>query len=48
MQKVLCAGLWWPTFHKDAKEYFQKCDVCERVGKPNRRDEMPIIPQVTL
>jgi hypothetical protein len=21
MQKVLHAGLWWPTVHKDAKEY---------------------------
>ena len=20
-QKILCAGLWWPTLHKDAKEY---------------------------
>jgi transposase InsO family protein len=44
----LHAGLWWPTVHKDAKEYFQKCDVCQRVGKPNRRDEMPLRPQVTL
>jgi hypothetical protein len=30
------------------KEYCQRCDVCERVGKPNRRDEMPLRPQVTL
>jgi hypothetical protein len=22
MQKVLCAGLWWPTIHKDSKEYY--------------------------
>jgi hypothetical protein len=26
--KVLRAGLWWPTIHKDAKEYFQNYDVC--------------------
>jgi hypothetical protein len=44
MQKVLHAGLWWPIVHKDAKEYFHKCDVCYRVGKPNIRDEMPLIP----
>jgi transposase InsO family protein len=44
----LHTGLWWPTVHKDAKEYFQNCDVCQRVGKPNRRDEMPLRPQVTL
>jgi hypothetical protein len=43
-----CAGLWWPTVHKDSKEYCQKCDVCQRVGKPSRRDEMPLRPQVTL
>jgi hypothetical protein len=22
-QNILCAGLWWPTLHKDAKEFFQ-------------------------
>jgi hypothetical protein len=27
-QKVLCVGLWWPTIHIDAKEYFHRCDVC--------------------
>jgi len=40
--------LWWPTLHKDAKEYCQTCDVCQRLGKPNRRDEIPLVPQVTL
>jgi transposase InsO family protein len=47
-QKVLCAGLWWTTIHRDSKEYCQKCDVYQRVGKSNRRDEMPLQPQVTL
>jgi hypothetical protein len=47
-QNILCAGIWWPTLHKDAKEYFQSCDVCQRVGNPSRRDEMPLNPQVTL
>jgi hypothetical protein len=46
--KVLRAGLWWPTLHKDAKEYYRACDVCQRVGKPSRRDEIPLAPQVTL
>jgi hypothetical protein len=46
--KVLHVGLWWPTIHRDAKEYFQKCDVYQRVGKPNRGDEMLLRPQVTL
>jgi hypothetical protein len=47
-QKVLCAVLWWPTIHRDSKEYCQRCDLCQRVGKPNRRDKMPLRPQVTL
>lgn len=47
-QKILRAGFWWPTLHKDAKGYCQNCDVCQRVGKPNRRDEMPLKLQVTL
>jgi hypothetical protein len=28
-QKVLRAGLWWPSLHKDAKEYYRACDVCQ-------------------
>ena len=27
MQKVLRAGLWWPTLHRDAKEYYRAYDV---------------------
>ena len=34
--------------HKDAKEYYQTYDVCQRVGKPSKQDEMPLMPQVTL
>jgi hypothetical protein len=48
MQKVLCTGLWWPTVHGESKDYCQRCDVCQRVGKPNRQDDMPLKPQVTL
>jgi hypothetical protein len=44
----LRAGLWWPTIHRDAKKYYHKCDVYQRVGKLNRRDEMPIRPLVSL
>jgi hypothetical protein len=47
-QKVLRAGLWWPTLHIDAKDYYKACDVCQRVGKSSRRDEMPLAPQLTL
>jgi hypothetical protein len=41
-QKVLRVGPWWSTIHRDSKDYYQKCDVCQRVAKPNRRDEMPL------
>jgi hypothetical protein len=48
-QKVLRAGLWSPTLHRDAKEYCcRACDVCQRVGKPSRRDEFFLSPQLTL
>jgi hypothetical protein len=28
---VLRVGLWWPTLHRDAKDYYRACDVCQRV-----------------
>ena len=43
-QKILTAGLWWPTIHKDAKEYCHSCDICQRTSRPSRRDEMPLVP----
>jgi hypothetical protein len=47
-QKVLRVGLLWSIIHRDEKDYCQRCDVCQRVGKPNIWDEIPLIPQVTL
>jgi hypothetical protein len=41
-RKILCVGLWWPTLHKYAKESFQAYDVCQRVGKLPKRDEIPL------
>jgi hypothetical protein len=46
--KVLCTGLWRLTIHIDEKDYYQRCDVCHRIGKPNRHDEIPLRPQVSL
>ena len=43
-QNILTAGLWWPTIHKDAREYCHSYDICQRTGKPSRRDEMPLVP----
>ena len=47
-RKVLRAGIWWPTLHNDAIDYAQICNVYRRTVKSSRRDEMPLIPQVTL
>jgi hypothetical protein len=47
-QKILRASLWWPTLHKDAKEYYRACDVCQRVGKPSRRDDMTLAHHLTI
>ena len=47
-RKVFPTGLWWPTLHNDVAEYARSYDVFQRVGKPSRRDEMPLVPQVTL
>ena len=41
-------GLWWPTLHKDTKEFCRCYDIYQRVGKPLRRDEIPLRLQVTL
>ena len=34
--------------HVDAQDYYRSCDVCQRMGKPSKRDEMPLVPQLTL
>ena len=34
--------------HNDVANYARSCDVCQRVGKPSRRDEMSLVPYVTL
>jgi hypothetical protein len=44
-QKIFQVGIWWPTIHKDVKEFCQTRDVCWRVIKTYRRDNMPLILQ---
>lgn len=41
-------GLIGESVFKDAKEYAKACDVCQRTGKPSRRDELPLHPVVAL
>jgi hypothetical protein len=31
-QNILCAGLWWPTLHKDAKEFFRVVTFVRDLG----------------
>ena len=48
VQKILQAGLWWHTMHADAREYCRSCDICQRTEKSLQRDEMPLVPQITM
>ena len=41
-------GYYWPTLFRDAKRYVQSCDSCQRMGQPNRTDQIPLQPQVVI
>jgi hypothetical protein len=45
--KILQAGYFWPTLHKDAHQYVSHCDECQRMGQPTKRDELPLHPITT-
>nr|KYP53547.1 Retrovirus-related Pol polyprotein from transposon 17.6 [Cajanus cajan] len=40
--KVLQSGFFWPTLFKDAYDYVQRCDSCQRSGTISKRHEMPL------
>ena len=46
--KILQVGLWWPTLHEGAREYYRNCDICQRTRKSSRQDEISLVPQITL
>ena len=48
MRKILQAWLRWLTMHADARDYCRSHDICQRTGKPPWRDEMPLVPKITL
>jgi len=47
-QKILHVGFCWLTLHQDSKAHCKVYDVCKRIGKPYRRDEMPLNLKMTL
>jgi hypothetical protein len=46
--KVLQVRYYWPTLHKDIKEYVSHYDESQRMGKPTKRDEIPLQMHVSL
>nr|GEX79541.1 reverse transcriptase domain-containing protein [Tanacetum cinerariifolium] len=40
-RKIFDASFFWPTIYKDAHEFVENCDSCQRQGKISQRDEMP-------
>jgi hypothetical protein len=46
--KILQARYYWPNLHRDAQQYTSHCDECQRMGKPRKRNEMYLQPQVSL
>lgn len=43
---IMTAGLWWPTLFQDAAEFVKRCDQCQRVKVPIRKDNMPLRPMM--
>ena len=43
---IMTTGLWWPTLFQDASEFVRRCEECQRVKVPIRRDNMPLRPMM--
>ena len=41
-------GCYWPTLFRDAKRYVQSCDSYQRMGQPNKTDQMPLQSQLVV
>lgn len=39
---ILTTRYYWPSLHKDAIRYTNKCDKCQQIGRPTKSDEMPL------
>ena len=44
IKNILQVSLWWPSINKDCKEKINQCDLCQRLGQPLLKNEMPLIP----
>ena len=34
---------WWPSIHKEIKQYVRSCDVCQRNDKTCKEEKAPIV-----
>ena len=42
-KKIIQVVLLWPTLHKYCKSQLMKCDNCQRLGRPLKQHEMPLM-----
>ena len=42
----MMVGLWWTTLFSDATEFVKRCNDCQRVKLPIRKDNMPLRPMM--
>ena len=42
--KVLQSGFTWPSLFKDAHIMCRSCDICQRLGKLTKRNQIPMNP----
>jgi transposase InsO family protein len=47
-RKILAAGYWWPTLHKDVHQYVRNCDQCQRSGGQRRNQRYTLHPILPL
>lgn len=40
---ILQDGSWWPTLNKDYKTQLKKCDKCQRLDRPLKQHELPLM-----
>ena len=48
VSKIRAAGYWWPTMHRDVHHFIQRCDPCQRQGKPLMSGRWPLVPILPL